>query len=121
MNMLKEFIKAFLLIFAAEMGDKTQIIAMTFATQYKIKEVLLGVLLGVFFNHGIAILLGRYLSKAIPMDWIQLIAGIMFVIFGLIALREEELEDEKNKKSYSHCNYWPVRLFVFLIFQLLFS
>ncbi len=34
------------------------------------------------------------------MDWIQLIAGIMFVIFGLIALREEELEDEKNKKSY---------------------
>lgn len=98
--MISEFLKAFLLIFAAEMGDKTQIIAMTFATQYKIKEVLLGVLLGVFFNHGIAILLGRYLSKAIPMDWIQLIAGIMFVIFGLIALREEELEDEKNKKSY---------------------
>ncbi len=48
--MISEFLKAFLLIFAAEMGDKTQIIAMTFATQYKIKEVLLGVLLGgVFF------------------------------------------------------------------------
>lgn len=98
--MISEFLKAFLLIFVAEMGDKTQIIAMTFATQYKVKEVLLGVLLGVFLNHGIAILLGRYLSKAIPMDWIQLIAGFMFVVFGILALREEELEDGENKKFY---------------------
>ncbi|QQY78784.1 putative Ca2+/H+ antiporter (TMEM165/GDT1 family) [Keratinibaculum paraultunense] len=100
--MIREFIKAFLLIFAAEMGDKTQIIAMTFATQYKVKEVLLGVFLGVFLNHGIAILLGRYLSKLIPMDWIQLIAGFMFVLFGLIALKEEKVEDEKEK------NYGPI-------------
>ena len=42
--MITELIRAFLLIFIAEMGDKTQIIAMTFATQYKIKEVLMGVL-----------------------------------------------------------------------------
>ncbi len=100
--MIREFLKAFLLIFAAEMGDKTQIIAMTFATQYKVKEVLLGVFLGVFFNHGIAILLGRYLSKLISMDWIQLIAGFMFVLFGLLALKEEKLEDKKEK------NYGPI-------------
>ena len=37
--MIKELFRAFLLVFAAEMGDKTQIIAMTFATQYKVKEV----------------------------------------------------------------------------------
>lgn len=99
-NMIKEFIKAFFLIFAAEMGDKTQIIAMTFATQYKVKEVLIGVFLGVFLNHGIAILLGRYLSRLIPMDWVQMIAGFMFVIFGLLALREEELEDNEGKKAF---------------------
>lgn len=33
--MISEMIKAFLLVFIAEMGDKSQIIAMTFATQYK--------------------------------------------------------------------------------------
>jgi putative Ca2+/H+ antiporter (TMEM165/GDT1 family) len=98
--MINELIRAFFLIFAAEMGDKTQIIAMTFATQYKVKEVLMGVFLGVFLNHGLAILLGRYISKLIPMNWIQLIAGFMFVIFGLLALREEDVEDTKNKKSF---------------------
>lgn len=95
-----DLIRAFLLIFIAEMGDKTQIIAMTFATQYKIKEVLAGVFIGVFINHGLAIVLGQYLSKLVPMDSIQLVAGIMFVIFGLLALKEEELEKKGNKKAF---------------------
>jgi putative Ca2+/H+ antiporter (TMEM165/GDT1 family) len=99
--MLKELIRAFLLIFAAEMGDKTQIIAMTFATQYKVKEVILGVILGVVLNHGIAILLGRFISTVVPMNLIQMIAGIMFVIFGIMALKDEELDETNNKKAFS--------------------
>ncbi len=98
--MITELIRAFFLIFAAEMGDKTQIIAMTFATQYKVKEVLVGVFLGVFLNHGLAIVLGRYISRLIPMGWIELIAGIMFVIFGLLALKEEKGESSGNKKVF---------------------
>jgi putative Ca2+/H+ antiporter (TMEM165/GDT1 family) len=98
--MITELIRAFILIFIAEMGDKTQIIAMTFATKYKVREVLIGVFLGVFFNHGLAILLGRYLSKLISMNLIQIIAGFMFVIFGLLALREDVVEDSKVKKSF---------------------
>lgn len=98
--MLQELIRAFLLIFVAEMGDKTQIIAMTFATQYKIKEVILGVIIGVFFNHGLAIILGRYISTIIPMSSLQILAGIMFVVFGILALQDEGVEDEKEKKSY---------------------
>ena len=98
--MINELIRAFFLIFVAEMGDKTQIIAMTFATQYKVKQVLTGVFLGVFLNHGLAIILGRYISRLIPMDWIQLTAGVMFVIFGLLALKEEEGESNENKKNF---------------------
>ncbi len=99
--MISELIRAFLLIFAAEMGDKTQIIAMTFATQYKVKDVILGVVFGVAFNHGIAIVLGRFLSKVIPMNLIQIIAGIMFVVFGIMALRDEDADEVKNKKALS--------------------
>ena len=98
--MIIELIRAFLLIFAAEMGDKTQIIAMTFATQYRVKEVLIGVFIGVFFNHGLAIVMGRYLSKLVPMDYIQLVAGLMFVVFGFLALTPEDLEQDGSKKSF---------------------
>lgn len=99
--MISELIRAFLLIFAAELGDKTQIIAMTFATQYKVQEVLAGVFMGVFLNHGLAIVLGRYISKLIPINLIQIVAGIMFVIFGLLALREEELDEKGSRKAFS--------------------
>jgi putative Ca2+/H+ antiporter (TMEM165/GDT1 family) len=98
--MIGELIRAFLLIFAAEMGDKTQIIAMTFATQYKVRDVMAGVFIGVLFNHGIAIVLGRYLSKVIPLNLIQIIAGIMFVIFGILALKDEDEEEIENKKAF---------------------
>ena len=99
--MIKELIKAFMLVFAAEMGDKTQIIAMTFATQYMVKEVISGVALGVIFNHGLAIILGRYLSTLVPMDFIQIIAGFMFVIFGIMALKDEDMDKLEEDKGMS--------------------
>lgn len=97
--MFNEFIRAFVLIFLAEMGDKSQIIAMTFATKYRIRDVMLGVTLGVVFNHALAIILGSFISKLIPTIYIQIIAGFLFIIFGLNSLsidKEEDLEDKKK-------------------------
>lgn len=97
--MLVELIRAFLLVFAAEMGDKTQIIAMTFATRYKVREVIMGVAIGVLFNHGIAIVLGNFISKIVPMNLIQIIAGFLFIIFGINALKKEDDEDINNNRT----------------------
>lgn len=110
--MIKELIRAFFLIFAAEMGDKTQIIAMTFATQYLVKEVLLGVTIGVLLNHGIAILLGNFISKVVPMNLIQIGAGFLFVIFGINALKQDEEEELKNKKALNPINTVALAFFV---------
>lgn len=99
--MLNEFIRAFALIFVAEMGDKSQIIAMTFATKYKIKDVILGVILGVIFNHAIAIILGSFISMVIPTTYIQVIAGFLFIFFGLNSLSRDEEEEVEDKKEFS--------------------
>lgn len=97
--MINEMIKAFLLVFVAEMGDKSQIIAMTFATQFKKKDVLAGVALAAILNHGLAIVLGRYLSRVIPLSLIQILGGFVFIIFGLLSLKDEELDDFNANKS----------------------
>ena len=61
--MLQELLTSCFLIVAAEMGDKSQILAMTFATKYSIRQVMLGVSIGALLNHGIAVALGSsYLS-----------------------------------------------------------
>lgn len=99
--MFSELLKAFFFIFIAEMGDKTQILAMTFATKYKVKKVLLGVLIGSALNHGLAIILGYYLSTVIPINAIQLVAGASFILFGLWALKDDgDEEDEEAKSKY---------------------
>ncbi len=96
--MTGEFIKAFFLIFAAEMGDKTQILAMAFATRYPVKKVLLGIFIGSFLNHGIAVALGAVISTQIPLNTIQIVAGAAFISFALWTLRDENEEEEEAEK-----------------------
>lgn len=99
--MINEFIKAFVLIFFAEMGDKSQLIAMTFATQYKLKTVLVGIFIGTAINHIIAVSIGVFLSQLIPIAIVQVSASLFFLIFGLLTLHDEpeETTDEKRKLS----------------------
>ncbi len=99
--MIQELIRAFSLIFMAEMGDKTQILAMAFATQYPIMKVLMGIGFGAFLNHGLAVILGSLLSTFIDFEIMQMIAGFAFVAFGLWTLKIDNDEDEeKQKKQY---------------------
>ena len=88
--MFNELAKASLLIFLAELGDKTQILAMAFALQYSVGQVLLGVALGSFFNHGLAVIIGSYLANLIPLSAIRLASAVMFLAFGLWNLWSDE-------------------------------
>lgn len=97
--MLSEYIKAFGLIFLAEMGDKTQILAMAFATRYPVRQVIWGIFFGVLVNHGLAVLLGNLLSSVIPISLIQMVAGVAFLLFALWSLKVEEDEAEDVKFS----------------------
>ena len=97
--MLQELLRAFLFIFLAEMGDKTQILAMSFATKYKIKFVILGVLIGSFANHALAVLLGANLQAFIPINTLSIVAGFSFILFGVWSFEynDEEVENKMSK------------------------
>ncbi len=95
-----EIIQAFILIFLAEMGDKTQILAMTFATKYPVKKVLLGIGIGAFLNHGLAVLLGSIIGSNFPVTQVQILAGALFVLFALWSLKPEDEEEEESQSSH---------------------
>ena len=97
--MILELIKAFILVLIAEIGDKTQILAMAFATKFPVKKVLLGIFLGSFLNHGLAVILGSYISAFIPINTIQIVAGFAFVGFSLWTLKRDGDEDDDEKKK----------------------
>lgn len=96
--MLSEYIGALFMIFVAEMGDKTQVLAMMFATKYKTSKVLLGIFIGSFLNHGLAVIFGRFIGGIINPNILQVIAGVAFIGFAfwtLLAKGDDE-DDEIN-------------------------
>ncbi|HBG09746.1 MAG: TMEM165/GDT1 family protein [Firmicutes bacterium] len=97
--MLTELTKASLLIFLAELGDKTQILAMAFALQYSVFQVLTGVALGSFLNHGLAVIIGSYLSNLIPISALRLGSALLFLAFGFWSLWSEEEHLNSDRKA----------------------
>jgi putative Ca2+/H+ antiporter (TMEM165/GDT1 family) len=84
------------LVLIAEMGDKTQLVALAFATRYRASIVLLGVFIATLLVHLLSVFIGEAAGLALPVFWIRLLAGLAFIGFGLWTLRGDELdEDEK--------------------------
>lgn len=96
---LAAFTASFLLVLVAEMGDKTQFIAMSFATKYNPYKVLLGVFLATIANFSITVVLGQLLTTVVPIDVISLAASISFIGFGFWTLRPEKSEAQPMKAS----------------------
>ena len=82
----------------AEMGDKTQLLAMAFATKYKAGKVMLGVFIATILNHALAVAVGNFITQFESVQvWIQVIASLSFIFFGLWTIRGDKLEGEENK------------------------
>lgn len=84
----------------AEMGDKTQLLAMAFATRYKASKVLIGVFIATVLNHAVAVAAGHYIAGFQSAQvWIQGLASLSFIFFGLWTIRGDKLEGEENRKT----------------------
>jgi len=83
----------FMLLFLAEMGDKTQLMAMTLAHRYRIVPVLLGTFAAFASLNLLAVLLGEGLARAVPREFVLIAAGILFLIFGYRSWRSGEDAD----------------------------
>jgi putative Ca2+/H+ antiporter (TMEM165/GDT1 family) len=93
------FLASLFFVVLAEMGDKTQLLAMAFATRYKATQVLWAVFLATLVNHALAVVVGEALTRAVPLDIITFIAAASFILFGLWTLRGDTLEGGIKKES----------------------
>jgi len=75
------------IIFLAELGDKTQIAAMTMAAQKKRPwEVFIGAAIALAAVSAIGVAVGSALGQVLPVEWIKRIAGAAFIIIGVLVL-----------------------------------
>lgn len=88
-------------VLLAEMGDKTQLVAVAFATRYKFSVVMWGVFVATACNHFLAVLTGNYLTNIINIQYIQIIAAVSFILFGLWTIHGDELKGEDKRFNFS--------------------
>jgi Ca2+/H+ antiporter, TMEM165/GDT1 family len=88
-------------IFVAELGDKSQLMAMTFATRYKARDVIIGLTIATAIVHLISVGIGAAIGEAFAsyQGAINIVAGIAFLGFAAWTLRGDELTDEEADKA----------------------
>ena len=91
---------ALFFVFVAEMGDKTQFMTLSFSTRYRARTVIAGVFVATLLISLISVLLGEALGSALPLFWINLLAGLLFIGFGLWTLRNDDEDSEKSVPRY---------------------
>ena len=89
MEIIYPFLITFIMIFIAELGDKTQLLVLSFAGGVKTRNIILGIAIGSFFSHGIAILFGSkigVLENSNIHFIIKIITYTSFIIMGILSL-----------------------------------
>ncbi|MBC9225551.1 UPF0016 domain-containing protein [Aeromicrobium sp. 636] len=92
------------LVFVAELGDKSQLMAMTFATRYRARTVVLGMGIACAIINLASALAGEALGNFIPEQVLQVVAGVVFLVFAAItawSLFGDEHEDEPDVVPHS--------------------
>ena len=80
------FFAAFALFFVSEFGDKSQLAALLFGTQYNLLLSLLGALAGIAAVLVIMLRIGKYVSKHLSEKTIRLLSSLLFIGIGLFTL-----------------------------------
>lgn len=110
MYLIYPFLISFALIFFSELGDKTQILVLSFSTKKKATHILLGVALGSLLSHGVAIIFGSSvanLGNDVFVFYLKFITYLSFIVLGILGFKHSQkgntpknISTRNNSKSH---------------------
>jgi putative Ca2+/H+ antiporter (TMEM165/GDT1 family) len=96
-DLVTALVISFGVVFVAELGDKTQLLALDFGTRYSLRIVALGLALGYGAANIVATIVGGLLGAALPDRPIQIAGGVIFLGFAVLALRRARSSDDDEE------------------------
>ena len=86
-------VSTFSLVSLAEIGDKSQLVCMALATRYRHWPVFWGAAIAFLVLNLLAVIFGSTLAALVPEAIISVTVAVMFIVFGVLALRTTEEDD----------------------------
>jgi putative Ca2+/H+ antiporter (TMEM165/GDT1 family) len=85
-----------LVVAVAEIGDKTQLLAVLLATRFrKPVPILFGILLATATNHALAALAGQWIGTALSGPWLRWVLGLGFLAMAAWVMVPDTIEADK--------------------------
>jgi Ca2+/H+ antiporter, TMEM165/GDT1 family len=78
------------LVFLAELGDKTQLVAMGLGARHRLAPVMAGVALAYMATNLLSVVVGGVLGASLPTRAVGIGGGIIFLVFAAFALRAKD-------------------------------
>jgi Ca2+/H+ antiporter, TMEM165/GDT1 family len=96
--LIEAFLLALGVVLVAELGDKSQLLTLAFATRYPAWLVLLGVGIASLLMMAGAVLVGAAFAMALPTEPIQVVAGVAFLLFAAWTLPGDDDDDHADAR-----------------------
>ena len=87
------------MIFLAELGDKSQLMALAFATRYRPLIVLAAVTIATLLVHLGSVVLGKAFALVLPQDLMNILAGVAFLAFAAWTIRGDALDEDDQDRA----------------------
>jgi len=115
---METYLVSAMLVALAEMGDRTQLLAIMLASRYrKPVPILAGIFVATLANHGLAALAGFYLSSLLQATWFKYVIALSFIAMALWALIPDKA-DEDDKPSKLHMGVFLTTAVSFFVVEI---
>lgn len=102
----------------AEIGDKTQLLALMLAARYRRPApIILGIFLATVFNHAGAAALGHWLTQLVPPHWMRWLLGGSFIAMAAWLLVPDKV-DEEEAQTRGHFGVLMTTIVVFFMAEM---
>ncbi len=84
----------------AEMGDKTQLLALLLAARFqRAWPIILGILIATLVNHGLAGALGHWIGRSLEPAMLQVILALVFLVMAIWILIPDSCDEAVDTRS----------------------
>lgn len=115
---MEAFLTSTTMVAIAEIGDKTQLLAIVLATRFrKPIPIILGILVATLANHFLAALLGAQAAAFLSASWFTYLVAASFIVMGFWTLIPDKLDDDEAP-SASRFGAFTATLIAFFLVEM---